>query len=71
VIAEIDVEREITPPRSMRYSVVRVIRPDPPVAATSAAPSRRACAVGQRRAAGSASTPLALPPKRQLVGRLA
>src|SRR4051812_31661929 len=59
---------EITPPRSMRYSVVRVIRPDPPVAATSAAPAAAACAsVSAVQAVGR--TPLALPAKRQLLGR--
>jgi hypothetical protein len=36
---------EITPSRSMRYSVVRVIRPEPPVAATRAAPAAAAWAV--------------------------
>jgi len=60
----------MTPQRLMRYSVVRVMSPEPPVAATSAAPAACACAgVSAVQAAGF--TPLPLPPKRQLAGRLA
>ena len=60
----------MTPQRSMRYSVVRVIRPDPPVAVTSAAPAAAACA-SVRAVQFVGRMPLVLAVKRQLLGKVA